>query len=109
MNALYGKLKKCTSTRERTHDFLGKVLEFKADGTLVVSMKDHIDDLLKSCPNSGGTSPTPASKLLFNIDEQSPLLKKQQQEVFHSCIAKGLFIAKRARPDIAMPIAVLNS
>jgi hypothetical protein len=35
------------------------------------------------------------------------LLSKEQAEDFHTCVAKGLFLCKRARPDIHPTIAVL--
>ena len=94
MNHLYGKLKECTSTRGRTHEFLGMTLTFLKNGCLQVTMEDHIEDLLRSYPEAKGVSPTPASKSLFNVDEQSKLLNKDEKELFHSCIAKSLFIAK---------------
>ena len=72
-------------------------------------MEDHIDDLLRCYPEVKETSPTPATKSLFGVDEQSKLLDKDQKELFHSSIAKSLFIAKRARPDIGMPVSVLSS
>ena len=55
------------------------------------------------------TVPTPAAKNLFSIDSESENLSSELKESFHSCVAKGLFIGKRARPDIQMPIAVLSS
>ena len=109
MNDLYGSLKKCTSTRGKTHNFLGMMLTFRSDGCLQVSMKDHIDDLLKSYPGAKGVASTPVSKSLFSIDDKSKFLNKEEKELFHSCVAKALFIAKCARPDIGMPISVLSS
>ena len=74
-------------------------------------MKDHVKDFIETCPlieENPGTVPTPASKSLFNIDDKSKLLDKDQREIFHSCVAKSLFIGKRGRPDVAMPISVLS-
>ena len=112
LNALYGKLKECTSHRGKVHDFLGMTLKFKENGTVEIWMEDHIKDFIEACPQIGknpGVAPTPASKSLFNVDETSKLLDEKDKESFHSCVAKGLFIGKRGRPDIAMPIVVLSS
>ena len=70
---------------------------FRKDGCLKVSMIDHVEDLLRSCP------------ALFIVDPTSPKLNLSDKELFHSLVAKGLFISKRARPDIAMTISVLSS
>ena len=35
ITSLYGKLKECTLTRGRTHDFLGMVLTFRGNGCLI--------------------------------------------------------------------------
>ena len=71
-------------------------------------MEDHIDDLLKSYPDARGIGATPASKSLFSVDEKSKSLNQDEKELFHSCAAKSLFIAKRARPDIGQPVSVLS-
>jgi hypothetical protein len=44
---------------------------------------------------------------LFKIDDKSPLLNKEKRELFHTFVAKGLFLCKRARPDIQPAIALL--
>ena len=86
--------------------------KYKADGTLEVRMDGHIKDFVESCPQiseNSGVVATPAAKNLFSIDSQSELLNPKEKEEFHLCVAKGLYIGKRARPDIQMPIAVLSS
>ena len=86
-------------------------LKYKRNGTLEVQMDSHIEDLIDSCPHmdaNPGCVGTPATKNLFNIDDKSKLLDKDQREIFHSCVAKGLFIGKRACPNVAMPISVLS-
>ena len=112
LNHFYGKLKPCTSKRGKEHEFLGMTLRYKVDGTLDVVMDDHVEDFIASCPQideNPGVVATPAAKNLFNVDSESENLSAELKEAFHSCVAKGLFIGKRARPDIQMPIAVLSS
>jgi len=53
------------------------------------------------------TAPTHAGENLFNIKPDSPLLPKKQAEEFHTIVAKGLFVCRRARPDIHTAIAAL--
>ena len=49
---------------------------------------------------------TPAAAHLFAVRE-SPRLEVRRSEAFHSIVAKLLYIAKRARPDILTAIAFL--
>ena len=52
------------------------------------------------------TAKTPAGSDLFDI-KSSELLDNATREVFHTFVAKGLFMCKRSRPDIQPTIAVL--
>ena len=111
-NQFYGKLKPGTSKRGDEHEFLGMTLKYKRNGTLEVRMDTHINDFVETCSGldqNSGVTPTPAAKNLFNIDSKSELLNKKEREEFHPCVAKGLYIGKRSRPDIQMPIVVLLS
>jgi len=59
---------------------------------------EHLDK--KSCP---------WNQNLFKVDSTSPKLSKNKQELFHTFVAKGLFVCKRARPDIQPAIAFLTT
>ncbi|WP_371070108.1 hypothetical protein, partial [Salmonella enterica] len=50
---------------------------------------------------------SPASENLFHINPSSEKLEKVDREEFHTTVAQGLFLAKRARPDIQTTIAFL--
>jgi hypothetical protein len=50
---------------------------------------------------------TPAQKHLFDIDESSPLLSTKEAEAFHSVVAKLLYVAIRAQPDILLAVSFL--
>jgi hypothetical protein len=49
---------------------------------------------------------TPAGDNLFNLGAGAKLDTKRE-EIFHTFVAKGLFLCKRARPDIQQAISVL--
>ena len=53
------------------------------------------------------TATTPATKNLFEIDETSRTLTNKDSEIFHSVVAKLLYVSKRGRLDIQLPIAFL--
>ena len=73
-----------------------------------IDMVDCAKDMLKlhSKPVHG-SAVTLASEKLFQVDDKSPLLGQKLKEEFHTMVAKGLFLSKRARPDIQPTIAFL--
>jgi hypothetical protein len=54
---------------------------------------------------------SPATCHLFDVDDDSNavILDKKQKEKFHSCVAKLLYMAKRARPDILLAVSFLTT
>ena len=50
---------------------------------------------------------TPATNYIFKVNNQCNKLSKEKSEIFHTYVAKGLFLCKRARPDIQLAIAFL--
>ena len=49
-------------------------------------------------------APTPASENPFNMNK-SPLLSEEKKEMFHTFVAKNLFVTKQARPDAMTTVA----
>jgi hypothetical protein len=54
-----------------------------------------------------GTAKTPAAGHLFEVRDGTENLSTERAEVFHSTVAKLLFLCKRGRPDIQTSIAFL--
>ena len=50
---------------------------------------------------------TPAQKCLFEVDAKSPPLEKHEAEVFHSVVAKLLYVSIRARVGLLLAIGFL--
>jgi len=73
------------------------------------TMYDYIDEFLEDLPpEMRGSAPSPASSMLFEINIEDPiLLQKSEQEAFHRRVAQLLYLSKRARPDIQLPVAFL--
>jgi hypothetical protein len=71
-------------------------------------MEGYIRDLLKLY-NVKGSRVTPASENLFVVSESSPKLDGENSEIFHSRVAKLLYLAQRARPDILTAMAFLTT
>jgi hypothetical protein len=72
-------------------------------------MCDYITNMVDDFPlkfKTNETAPTPATDDLF-AEGDGKKLSKDDAEVFHTFVAKGLFACKRARPDIHTAIATL--
>ena len=74
-------------------------------------MKDQIMKAInwnKSNSDSKITSPsTPAAKHLFMLNDNAEALDDHWKQAFHSIVAKLLYVAKQACPDIKPTIAFL--
>ena len=89
-------------------NFLGMNVKMRKDKKIEIEMKNQIleaiewlDEDLTEKPN------TPANKNLFNVTEESISLNDEKSDVFHSIVAKLLYITKRARPDVETAISFL--
>ena len=52
---------------------------------------------------------SPSGQGLFSVDEELKLLAEDKAEIFHSVVAKLLWLEKRVRPDIEPTIAFLST
>jgi hypothetical protein len=50
---------------------------------------------------------SPSTKKMFEIEEGSPLLGEEEKKYFHSMVAKLLFMAKQARPNLLTVVSFL--
>ena len=101
-----GKVK---ATRGKVHDYLGMTLDYSSKGELLVDMTKYVKDMIDYFPKKLGKEDiaiTLAGDNLFKKTKDK-VLDKQKKEIFHTMVAKGLYLSKRARPDIQPTIAVL--
>ena len=109
MNRNYGKHGEVKAFRGKVHVYLGMAFDFRTKKKLKLRMDDYTDKWLENFPidlKSTDIMMTPAGNNLFELGH-SKLLSKERKEQFHTNVAKGMFIAKRARPDIQPTVAVL--
>jgi hypothetical protein len=73
---------------------------YSEDG-VTMDMREYIRKLIDDFSVTLGNDkvPTPATDDLFGIGDSTDLDKKRAEEL-HTSTAKGLFVCKRARPDI---------
>jgi hypothetical protein len=109
LNSKYGKHGKVTATRGKVHDYLGMELDYRKRGELIINMTKYVDNMINEFPLKRGkkdVAKTPAADSLFNLGTGAKLDTKRS-EIFHTFVAKGLFLCKRARPNIQQAISVL--
>ena len=72
-------------------------------------MEKYIHGILEEAPQDmEGIVNTPASAHLFQVNSQSPQhLDQETADSFHTLVAKLLFLSKRGRPDIQLPVSFL--
>ena len=79
-------------------------LELREEGTMV-DMSFYVKQLLEG--KNFTEAPSPSTKRTFEVDKGSPLLSDKEKKNFHSTVAKLLFMAKRARPDLLTVVSFL--
>lgn len=96
LRRIYGEV---TSAVGPVQDYLGMHFDFSDPPTVQLSMTGIVQELLMEAEASGRTN-TPCASDFFKVDPDSPLLSHETARLFHSRVAKILYIAKRCRPDL---------
>ena len=109
LNVKYGELQPLTVTRGNEHVYLGMEIDYGVPGAVQIKMLEYTKEILADVPDDmNGTALTPAGDKLFDVEESEPL-DKPTSEVFHTLTAKLLFLCKRSRPDLQLPVAYLST
>ena len=88
-------------TNGKQHFHLGMTLDYSKDGAVIIDMKDYVTEMIEEFPDKLESSvKTTANKNLFSNDPSSQLLSPKRAKLFHTMVAKALFLSKQARPDI---------
>ena len=108
LKSLEHTYKSLTIKRGKIQSYLGMTFDFTKSGLVEVSMAGYVSDCLKTY-NVTRSAGSPGGADLFDIDAQSPRLSKADSEIFHSRVAKLLYLAKRTRADLLLAIAFLTT
>jgi len=73
---------------------------------MIHHLKEAIEEFPEDCSNA---AETPAGSHLFEINDDCAELSEEDRTTLHRIVAKLLFVTKRARPDISVPVAFLTS
>ena len=109
LNARYGGIKPCTIVRGKKHRYLGMLLDFSYPGKVKIRMDEYVQKMIDEFPIKFGddvTQETPAGNDLLDAGRGAKL-DDEKREIFHSIVAKGLILSKRARLDIHPTVSVL--
>ena len=102
----YGEMSVTTGS---VHSYCGMKLIFK-DRQVEIEMIDYLKDTVTELPeNCDVTITTPAASHLFDVNEKQEKLDHEKKQLFHTFVAKLLFVSKRGRPDIQVAIAFLST
>ena len=96
-----------TRHRGSSPDYLGMHMEISHDlGKVELSMTGFIEEILELMPKTRSAT-SPAGDHLFHVSG-GPLLSPQKSKQFYSLVYMLLYLAKRARPDILLPVQFLT-
>ena len=113
LNDKYGKVTPMVSTHGKIHEYLGMTSDFLDIGKVKITVYDYVDEMIDKLPTEmTGESATPASNDLFEIrkdNNDDQLLTPELSEEFHHCVAKNLFLFKRAQPKLQTTVAFLTT
>jgi histone deacetylase 1/2 len=105
LSTLYGKL---TTTEGPRHSYLGMTFDFNVKNIVNINMNGYINDLLLLYSVEGNVN-SPGTESLYVFRAEAAMLDQTERESYHSAVAKLLYLAKRARPDILTVVAYLTT
>ena len=108
ITALTNRYKTITVKRGMVHSYLGMTFDYSTPGKVRITMSKYVMSMLDEYHVTGSAA-TPASSNLFEIDSESEPLTTERAEIFHSRVAKLLYLVKRVRPDGLTTVAFLST
>jgi hypothetical protein len=87
------------------------IMDFTQESALKLDVRCHVKGMIEEFPceiKATTTAPWTEKSLKIQV-EDSKKLEEEQRSIFHTCVMKGMFLCKRARPDIDPAIAFLSS
>ncbi len=87
------------------HSYLGMQISLEK-GIATIDMMNFVDKLIGDCVNLREYT-LPAAKNAFLVDPEAEILNEMDRRLFHTMVAKLLYLSKRARPDILMIVSFL--
>jgi hypothetical protein len=110
--------------RGLVHRYLGMTVNYSTRGVAQIMMVDYVKDIVMTWDKASdgieldgfkikyrklSGEPTPVPSNLFTVDEDSEKLLEKQKAAFHNVVAKALYVAKQAWPNIAVSVSFLTT
>lgn len=106
-NLIEDHYQQVTRNRGNSLDYIGMNININHNEDVVeLTMKGFIDEILSLMPQTRSAT-SPAGEKLFYVSG-GPLLPKKESQTFYSIVYMLLYLAKRARPDILLPVQFLT-
>ena len=99
-------------SHRKLHDYLRMQLDFSSKDQILVTMVPYIQAMLDKFSEHDPTKTTAktlAANHLFQINDKVTPLSEKVAAIFHTFVAKVLFLTKQACPDFAMVVAFLTT
>jgi hypothetical protein len=115
LGGMYGdpNIGQVKTVRGKRHEYLGMCLDYTKPGKVMIDMTEYVKnmttDFFKEFPEEFKKAKYPWDDKLFIVNQNSPRLKKNKADTFHTYTAKGLFVGKRGRQDMGPAIAFLTT
>lgn len=107
----YGDVTKVKPSRGKKHDYLGMKFDYSESGAIKIDMAGYIEKMIDKFPAKEelgiANAKTPAAEYLFKINKNGVKLDSKKKEIFHTTVAKALFVCCRSRPDIRCTVSFL--
>jgi hypothetical protein len=99
-----------TVTCGKEHKLLGMNIKYVDDGTANIHMPSFISKaVLDRGLEITGLPPSPCAHSLLTLDPTAPPLSDARAKIFHSIVAKLIFVGTRARTNILLALSFLYS
>jgi hypothetical protein len=103
----YGVMTKHTG---KEFEYLGMEINCGVRGQVNITMNKYIKSVIESWDNNNiKVYQSPATEAIFDVDEDSLMLSRTGQGKFHAMVAKLLYLAKHARPEILTAVSMLTT
>jgi len=110
LSQITGHFGELVISRGAKHDFLGINIKLRKYGLVEVEQHKQIEEVLaRFGPFETHKFNSSCTNHLWNVNENAEKLDKEKADLFHSVVAKLLYITKRSRPDIETAVAFLTT
>ena len=108
VEGLQSRYQNTTVHRGKVHSYLGMTFDFSKKGEVCITMANFVKTML-TLSGIKGTAKTPCKDDVFEINHKSPKASTEDNDWFHSNVAKMLYLSKRARPECLQAVSFLTT